>query len=296
MLSILIPTFNYNVAPLVSELYNQCMRIENLEFEIHVNDDASKQTFENDLIENLKHCYFHKQKSNQGLSASRNYLITKANHQWCLFLDDDVWPTSDNFILNYIEKIKQENQICVIFGGLEYTKEIPKTNELLRWLYGNKHEALSFKQRIQNKPKHFLSSNLLANKSILEKFAYPKEIKTYGYEDLIFNLKIIENNIAVFQLDNPVFHEKLDTSEIFLNKSKKALENLKKSIEIDLLPKDATGISKLFYKINNNVIRKLIALTFRLNQKWMERVLISKNTNLPLFNFYRLGYFFSINK
>ena len=51
MLSILIPTFNYNVAPLVSELYNQCMRIENLEFEIHVNDDASKQTFENDLIE-----------------------------------------------------------------------------------------------------------------------------------------------------------------------------------------------------------------------------------------------------
>lgn len=296
MLSILIPTFNYNTYPLVRELYDQCMRIENLKFEILVNDDASEQKFENDQIENLSHCYFHKQKSNQGLSASRNLLISKANYQWCLFLDDDVWPTSDRFISKYLDKIKQENQICVIFGGLEYTKTRPNSNELLRWLYGNKHEALSFLNRKQNKPKHFLSSNLMAHKSILEKFAYPKEIKTYGYEDLIFNLKIIEDNLPIFQLDNPVFHEKLDTSEIFLNKSQRALENLSKSIDLDLLPKDATGISKLFYKINNNEIRKLIALTFRLNKKWMERVLISKNTNLTLFNFYRLGYFFSINK
>lgn len=296
MLSILIPTFNYNTYPLVSELYNQCNKIENLDFEILVNDDASKDFFENNQIGNLAHCYFHKQEKNQGLSASRNYLISKAANPWCLLLDADVWPTSKDFILNYIEKIRQENQTCVVFGGLEYTKEEPNTDELLRWLYGNKHEALSFEKRIQNKPKHFLSSNLLASKSVLETFAYPKEINTYGYEDLIFNLKIIENNIQIFQLDNPVFHEKLDTSEIFLSKSKKALDNLCKSIDLKLLPKDATGISKLYYQFNKIGLQKIIAFTFKINQRWMENILKGKNTNLTLFNIYRLGYFFSINK
>lgn len=296
MLSILIPTFNYNTYPLVSELYNQCRQIENLDFEILVNDDASKDFFENESINDLPNCFFNIQRTNQGLSASRNYLISKAVHSWCLLLDADVWPTSKDFILNYIKKIKQENQACVAFGGLEYTKIKPNANELLRWLYGNKHEALSFEKRVQNRPKHFLSSNLLVSKSVLERFAYPKEINTYGYEDLIFNLKIIENKIPIFQLDNPVFHEKLDTSEIFLSKSKKALENLCKSIDLKLLPKDATGISKLYYQCNILGLRKIIAFVFKLNQKWMEKVLKGKYTNLTLFNLYRLGYFFSINK
>jgi len=296
MLSILIPTFNYNTFPLVKELESQCKQIEGLHYEIIVNDDSSIHIFENNQIQNLSNCYFYQQKNNQGLSASRNFLITKAAYPWCLFLDDDIWPTSNNFILKYINKIKEQSEICVIFGGLEYSKKKPKSNELLRWLYGNKYEALTFMERSLIKPTHFLSSNLLVSKSILEQFSYPKEIMTYGYEDLIFNLKIIENNFRIFQLENPVFHEKLDTSEIFLSKSKKALDNLSKSIHLGLLPKNATGISKLYYKLNKNGLKRIITFSFKINQKWMEKVLIGSKTNLTLFNIYRLGYFFSINK
>lgn len=296
MLSILIPTFNYNTFPLVEELHKQCKRIDNFSFEIIVNDDASTQIFENDLVNKLTNCYLYKQDKNQGLSASRNYLIEKASYQWCLFLDDDIWPTSENFIRNYVNKIKKQTKPCVVFGGLEYTNNTPKTNELLRWIYGKKHEALSFDMRTKSKSNHFLSSNLVVEKSILKQFSYPKELKTYGYEDLIFNLKIIDNNILVFQLNNPVFHEKLDTSEIFLIKTKKALDNLSKSIDLNLLPKNATGISKLYYQFKKIGLENLFSFMFKINQKWMESILKGKHTNLSLYNIYRLGYFCSIHR
>lgn len=294
MLSILIPTFNYNVFPLVKELYNQCKGIENLNFEIIVNDDASELTFDNDSIKELPNCFYYKQNKNQGLSASRNFLIQQATQSWCLFLDDDIWPTTDSFILNYTKASKIESNASVFFGGLEYTKQRPKNDELLRWLYGNKHEALDYEKRLQQKPTHFLSSNVLIKKSIFKQVTYASEINSYGYEDLIFNLKIIENKIKIKQINNPVFHEKLDTSELFLNKTQQALENLSKSINLNLLPKNATGISKMYYQLIG--LRKLVEFVFKVNQKWMIKILVGKNTNLKLFNIYRLGYFFSIHK
>ena len=59
MLSILIPTYNYNIAPLVNELFLQCELIPNLNFEILVYDDGSQLYHsENSKINNLKNCSF----------------------------------------------------------------------------------------------------------------------------------------------------------------------------------------------------------------------------------------------
>jgi len=296
MLSILIPTYNYNTFALISELSKQCNQIKDLKFEIIVNDDASEQVFENKLIQQLANCSIYFQEKNQGLSASRNFLIEKATYQWCLFLDDDVWPTSKNFILNYILEIKKKPDACLIFGGLEYTKTKPNSNELLRWIYGNKHEALSYKERIKHKPLHVLCSNLLVSKSVLECVSFSKEINSYGYEDLIFNLKVIEKEIPIFQIDNSVFHEKLDNSDIFLNKTRKALDNLSKSIYLNLLSEDATGISRIYNRFNKRWLVKLVSFLFSINSRWMEKILVSKYTNLNIYNLYRLGYFYSIHK
>lgn len=296
MLSILIPTYNYNVYPLVNELYNQCTKIKNFTFEIIVNDDASKFNFDNQLITKKNNCFYYKQNTNQGLSASRNFLIQKASHPWCLFLDDDVWPTTKDFIENYIKVIETKNNCTVFFGGLEYTKQKPKKNELLRWIYGNKHEALSYKKRLKEKPKHFLSSNVVISKSILNQFSYATEINSYGYEDLIFNLKLIENKISILQINNPAFHEKLDNSEIFLNKTEKALENLSKAIQLKLLNEEATGISKLEKNLKKLYCKQLFQLVFKLSKSYIRKNIVSNNPNLILFNLYRLGYFCTIHK
>src|SRR5690606_32166880 len=86
MLSILIPTYQYNIVPLVEELHRQCVEQPNLIFEILINDDASTYDGENPSIERLSNCFYYKQLTNKGLSASRNFLIEKARYSWCLFL------------------------------------------------------------------------------------------------------------------------------------------------------------------------------------------------------------------
>ena len=59
MLSILIPTYNYNVVPLVLDLHKQCLECE-INFEILVFDDGSKLfTIENHKINSLKNCKHH---------------------------------------------------------------------------------------------------------------------------------------------------------------------------------------------------------------------------------------------
>src|SRR5690606_33420534 len=105
MISILIPTYNYNVFPLVENLYQQCER-ENLEYEILVLDDASpnkKFKEENSKINKLENCSFQVLDENIGRSKIRNLLATRAKFDWLLFLDADTFPSNNNFIQNYLE-------------------------------------------------------------------------------------------------------------------------------------------------------------------------------------------------
>ncbi|WP_338409187.1 glycosyltransferase, partial [uncultured Flavobacterium sp.] len=56
MLSILIPTYNHNVFPLVVELFSQVNKLK-IDYEILVLDDGSTQYVEENLkISTLKNC------------------------------------------------------------------------------------------------------------------------------------------------------------------------------------------------------------------------------------------------
>ena len=58
MISLLIPTYNYNVHPLVLELNRQCKQC-GIDFEIIVLDDAGTQFFdENQAINSIENCTF----------------------------------------------------------------------------------------------------------------------------------------------------------------------------------------------------------------------------------------------
>ena len=59
MISILIPTYNYNIVPLVNELYKQVTK-EKIDFEILVYDDGSLSDInkKNESINSLNNCLF----------------------------------------------------------------------------------------------------------------------------------------------------------------------------------------------------------------------------------------------
>ena len=132
MLSILIPIYNYNVYPLVLELQKQCSGCK-IDFEIFCQDDASNEFLEeNQNVNNLEHCRFELLEKNIGRSAIRNLLATKAKFDYLLFLDSDTIPIHNHFIKSYVSQINQDEK--VVYGGIEYQKEKPEDDPLLRWL------------------------------------------------------------------------------------------------------------------------------------------------------------------
>ena len=81
MLSILIPTYNYSIVELVSNVHKQAI-IAKIQFELIVLDDCSKDQEiinNNNLIKELDFCVLYKNEKNLGRTASRNYLASIAS-------------------------------------------------------------------------------------------------------------------------------------------------------------------------------------------------------------------------
>ena len=110
MISILIPSYNYNTLPLVKELHEQAI-LENLEFEIIVQDDASPTNENiqiNAEINTIPNCRFERNETTLGRGQNRNSLVSKAKYHWLLFLDCDTFPQHKNFIKKYVESVKTD--------------------------------------------------------------------------------------------------------------------------------------------------------------------------------------------
>ena len=219
MLSILIPTYNTNVTELVSSLLKQCSN-EQIDFEICIIDDAS--TLETLTAPQNKYVNYSKNQDNIGRTATRNLLAKKATYDWLLFLDADTLPVSKDFIKGYIQSIKTNSLAQIIYGGLLYEKKRPKPDKILRWKYGHQKEAKSVLERLKT-PEFITSLNLLIKKDaflLLNKF----HENIYGIDNVFSNL-IKKEKINVFHINNPVFHLGLEASNVFLNKSLRAIDS-----------------------------------------------------------------------
>ena len=97
MLSILIPTYNYDCTRLVGDLHRQAERL-GVAYEIIVADDASPiPTYKerNRAINALAHCRLIELEENVGRARIRNRLADEAQHEWLLFMDADAEVMSD---------------------------------------------------------------------------------------------------------------------------------------------------------------------------------------------------------
>src|SRR5690606_32512220 len=136
--------------PYTTLFRSQCVK-ENIMFEIIVSDDSSQNFYEeNNQINTLNNCFYTVLNQNIGSSAIRNLLSTKASFENLLFLDADVRLISNLFIKNYLNLIQNKKQYNVIYGGIVYQENKPDNNQLLRWIYGNKRDALPAEKRSEN--------------------------------------------------------------------------------------------------------------------------------------------------
>ena len=224
MLSILIPTFNYNAFSLVKEIHYQLIS-EAIDFEIICLDDASYSALnvKNEEINTLSFCSFKSLEKNAGRSAIRNLLADSAKYKWLLFLDADVIPVKPSFIKNYSSFFDKDN--TVFCGGILYQNK--KENwEFLRYKYGKKHEEIPSKKRNVNSAKYFFTSNFLIQKEVFNAVKFEEKLTQYGREDFLFSMALIQKGYQIEHLNNEVYHLGLDENSLFVAKTKKATENL----------------------------------------------------------------------
>ena len=166
MISILVPTYNYNIYALIQEVHKQ-LEAADIAYEIIVSDDHSSQyTEENKKTESLLHTTYITQEQNVGRTKNREILANTATYNWLLFLDADVLPATTSFIKNYVNAIQED--LDIIFGGISYQENPPSKDCYLRWYYGKHRESQSIKKRNQQ-PWFVISQNLLIKKNVFSK-------------------------------------------------------------------------------------------------------------------------------
>ncbi len=292
MLSILIPTYNYKTITLVEELHKQAV-LENIDFEIIVGDDKSSDTEivnQNDVINQIEFCSYVINSENLGRGGNLNSLVKKSKFSWVLFLDCDVFPKDSNFIKKYLECIKF-NEEKIHFGGLLYDSKKPSDNEMLRWIYGNKRESITTKNRKLKPYETTLTSNILIKKEILEMYPFHLEIKKYGFEDLVFILELKKNNIKINHLENPVFHLNLEKSIVFIRKFESSLNNLKYLTDNKIIKNQDSRFSNLYSKLNKMFLTSIVSFSFKVFKSIYLKNLTSKKPSIFIFDMYRIGYY-----
>lgn len=257
MLSVLIPTYNYNAFLLVKNIQKQLV-LEKIPFEIICFDDGSNSsiTINNEEINTLSNATFIAFKKNVGRSAIRNLLAEKATFNWLLFLDADVLPVSNNFIKNYIKYFNSDK--IVFCGGIKY-QDSTENQKYLRYKYGKKNEEISLNKRRQNPSKYFFTSNFLIQKAVFSKIKFEEKLVDYGREDLLFSMDLIKEGYKIEQIANEVYHLGIDDNALFIKKTKKAMKNLIFLEKSNLIDADSLQLLKLINKISKFKLLKAAA-------------------------------------
>lgn len=288
MLSILIPVYNYNVYPLVSELHKQCLEC-GINFEILVyNDGGTLFENENLKIKEFVDCNYISSYNNIGRTQARNTLSTYAKFQSLLFLDADVIPSTNIFIKNYMCYILESNYDVVI-GGCSYKIESLKENNHLRFYYGIKREQQSALTRNQKKYAYILSGNMLIKKNIFEKVNYKDATKYYGM-DIFLSYNLMINGNTVYHIDNSIYHLGLENDAVFFEKCLSSVKSRKETLLIMPRIEEINSLLKYYKILNRYKIIGLAKLFFLALEPLLKKLILKKNPYLVCLDLYRLGY------
>ncbi len=287
MISIGIPTYNYNVYPLVREIDKQTGKL-GIDYEILVYDDASSLDYNlKDTLKEFKHVRYEVSPKNEGRIKTRRKIAMDARFDNILFLDADVFPADRFFMSKLIKTMTEKAE--VYFGGIKVAPQCSDSSKILRWKYGKYRENITVEQRQKKPYLSIISGALLIKKDVfLADTENMKDLNRYGL-DSFFTYHLKKNKRSVIHYSNPVIHLGLEKNEVFLDKTQKALETyhyLTTKFQTEPLNKLVNTYEKIKI-IPKNVFRSL----FKISAPFFKKNLLSKNPSLFIFDIYRLLYY-----
>lgn len=295
MISILIPIYNFTITELVKSIHAQCVN-SNIVFEIIAIDDDSEFEYKelNRIIQTLPYVHYEELSHNQGRVTLRNLLANKALYKFLLFIDCDAQVNNSHFIANYYAEC-ENNAPVVVCGGTAYSNLKPPRSRLLRWKYGKSAEEKSAELRTREPNASFSAFNFLISKELFNSIKFDSLPNSYGHEDTLFGIQLLEKNISVKHIDNALIHSGLDTNEVFFEKTKLSVENL-----YDIYSKNPILFNKIklietFLKFDAAGTAVLVSLLFSIEKNVLKQLTIS-TSSVFLLNLYKLGYFCYLSK
>lgn len=284
MLSILIPTYNYNITRLVTDLHQQAID-SYVDFEIIVMEDGSTlYVEENKVVADFEFCRHIILVNNIGRSAIRNKLADEANYGHLLFMDCDAEVCSEHFVEKYISFCKEE---CVVIGGTAYDTNEHNSAYSLRLKYGREREARTAIERDKN---NFATFNFLISTSIFNRVRFDEKIRGYGHEDMLFGHQIHQLGHEFIQIENPLIHKGLDDNLTFLKKTEEGTRNLFLLSQTGRYPFliDESKLLHTFIRIKKLKTTCLFALKFDLLKSYLVKQLCSESPSLLLYDLYKI--------
>ncbi|MGL4993951.1 MAG: glycosyltransferase family 2 protein [Bacteroidales bacterium] len=283
MLSILIPVYNRDVTTLVEDLQKQAVSL-GVVFEILCIDDASTEYLEhNRSTQSLFGVRWIYLNENVGRSVIRNLLIDNTYYELLVFLDCDMEICKDDYLQIYLR-----NKECrVICGGCVYSKDDLKPGSALHYYNGIKRE--SFGEEGSNLSSSFLSGNFFIHKSVFDKVRFNDNIKGYGHEDTLFGIELKEAGFKVVNLNNPTLHRGVDSDEVYLKKTRCAIDNLFCEDQ-DIERKLHNEVRLTRFASDHKLLLLLSGLLFPICSKAIEFASKSLPSICNLIDFYKLSY------
>lgn len=292
-LSILIPTYNGIVGPIVKKLSALCERIvidspQPFIYEILVADDGSDQQEKieaNKQINTWSHCRYIIKDSNSGSAATRNFLASKSQYEWLLFIDCDMEIPGMEFIMRYLPC----DQTDVTNGGIKVGGSWDTHRHNLRYLYEkeaevhhtpDKRQAVGFQQ--------FRSTNFLIRRSCMLAHPFDERFLKSGYEDVLFGKMLQQAGATILHIDNPLVLNDFENNQEFINKTERNITTL------HTFSCELKGYSRLIDYANR--FSMLLILWHILFGALERRILVSNRPCLFLYSLYRLGFYASLKK
>ncbi|MBP0903650.1 glycosyltransferase family 2 protein [Mariniflexile gromovii] len=288
MLSILIPTYNYDITSLLLEIHKQVTGT-NIKFEIICLDDKSEiHVVENKkTVDTLLHTKIIISDENLGRIKARQVLSDEAIYEWLLFLDADVMPKSEKFIEKYVKTLDSNYE--AIFGGFAYSSTKPDNKSVLRWKYGKTFEEVDAKKRNTKPHQLIISANFLIKKPIFNKINRKIDRKSYGLDNY-FAALLKQQNVNVLHLNNEVYHYGLESSATYLNKLEEAIVTLLWMYNKERIFDHHNKLLTMFVFFKKFKLNYPMALFHRIFNLIMKKNLVSNHPNMFLLQVYKLSY------
>ena len=289
MLSILIPTYNYNACALVREL-RALADSENVEAEIIIGDDASTD----DMswlydVESLPGVRLWSTAVNLGRARIRNALARAARGEWLLFVDADARVSADFSLSRYLDDARHAPVVC---GGLRHPAINPCPAATLRYKYECRADRRRSAAERQSHPYMQLSTfNLLVRRDVFLGIGFDEQCTDYGYEDALFGVELQERGITILHTDNPLIHTGLEPNSVYLEKAETALHTLQ---GLGGRMHGHSHVENAANRLRRWHLTWIVRAIYWLTRPLLRWNLLGKHPSLKVFAFYKLGYFLSL--